>query len=68
MVLDERLCPIRWARRTMVGEMGFQVREVQRRHARVAGAVLDGRYDRTPRLRHILRIVCDSSRQVAAAR
>lgn len=33
--------------------MGFQVREVQRRMAGVASAVLDGRSDRTPRLRHL---------------
>jgi len=32
--------------------MGFQVGEVQRRLARVARAVLDGRYDRTSGLRH----------------
>jgi len=33
--------------------MGLQVREVQRRIAGVARTVLDGRSDRTPRLRHL---------------
>lgn len=52
-VVDERLGPIRRARRTVAGEMGFQVREVQRRIAGIARAVLDSRPDRTPGLRHL---------------
>jgi hypothetical protein len=53
MIVDERLGPIRRVRRTVIGEMSFQIREVQRRHAIVARAVLEGRPDRTPRFRHL---------------
>lgn len=51
-VVDVRLQPSVRVRGTAFGEMRFQISEVQRRLARVARAVLDGRYDRTPRLRH----------------